>query len=154
MWNRQALNENLEKEFNSWQRYKRPLSIVLWDLDHFKSINDTYGHAAGDKVLKTVAQLFLSLTRATDSIARYGGEEFMGIFPETGLEEAELLANKIREHIRESKFHYEGDSVQVTVSAGIAQFGHEDTIKDVLKRADEALYRAKAQGRNCCVLGG
>lgn len=154
LWNRQALNENLEKEFNSWQRYKRPLSIVLWDLDHFKSINDTYGHAAGDKVLKTVAQLFLSLTRATDSIARYGGEEFMGIFPETGLEEAELLANKIREHIRESKFHYEGDSVQVTVSAGIAQFGHEDTIKDVLKRADEALYRAKAQGRNCCVLGG
>lgn len=153
LWNRQALNENLEKEFNKWQRYNRPLSIILWDLDHFKDINDTYGHAAGDKVLKTVAQLFLSQTRATDSIARYGGEEFMGIFPETRLEEAKILANKIREHIKESKFHYEGDSVKVTVSAGLAQFEHEDTIKDVLKRADEALYLAKAQGRNRCVLG-
>ncbi len=153
LWNRQALNEILEKEFNSWQRYKKPLSIILWDLDHFKNINDIYGHAAGDIVLKNIAQTFISRTRATDSIARYGGEEFVGIFPETGIEEAEILANKIREQIMDSKFHYEGASVQITVSAGIAHFKHDDMIDDVLKRADEALYQAKANGRNCCFLG-
>ncbi len=83
IWNRQALNEILEKEYTRWQRYQNPLSIVLWDIDFFKRVNDTYGHAAGDKVLQTIAQIFQKETRGADFIARYGGEEFMGIFPET-----------------------------------------------------------------------
>ena len=91
IWNRQALNEALEKEYTRWQRYKKPLSIILWDIDLFKNINDQYGHAAGDKVLKTIAQIFTSHTRDSDFVARYGGEEIMGIFPETQLHDAHGL---------------------------------------------------------------
>lgn len=94
LWNRQALNEILDKEYTRWQRYRKPLSIILWDIDLFKSINDDFGHAAGDRVLKTIAQLLVSQTREADFIARYGGEEFMGVFPETQLKDAFTLAEK------------------------------------------------------------
>jgi len=151
LFNRHYLYFKVEPYINKWTF---PQTIAICDLNNLKIVNDKYGHAAGDKVLKTVAQLFISQTRTTDLIARYGGEEFMGVFSETKPEEIEILANKIRKNIMESKFHYEGDSVQVTVSAGLAHFRQEDTIKDVFKRADEALYLAKAQGRNCCVSGG
>ncbi len=151
IWNRQALNENLEKEFVRWQRYQKPLSLVVWDIDLFKRVNDEYGHAAGDKVLKTIARIFVQATRDADFIARFGGEEFVGIFPETRLEEALILANKIREKVANSKFHYENKPVPITASAGLATFRPNDTIVDVFKRADAALYRAKAAGRNCCL---
>ncbi|NQZ53636.1 MAG: GGDEF domain-containing protein [Piscirickettsiaceae bacterium] len=152
IWNRQALNEVLEKEYARWQRYQSPLSIVLWDIDLFKRVNDTYGHSAGDKVLQTIAHIFQKETRGADFIARYGGEEFMGIFPETRLEDALRLANKIREKVANSKFHYENKPVPITASAGLATFRPNDTIDDVFKRADEALYRAKDNGRNRCYL--
>ncbi|MBL1321656.1 MAG: diguanylate cyclase [Methylophaga sp.] len=151
IWNRQALDEDLEKEFIRWQRYQKPLSLVIWDIDFFKRVNDTYGHAAGDKVLKTIARLFTQATRDADFIARFGGEEFVGIFPETRLEEALSLANKIREKIQNSKFHYEHKPVPITASAGLATFSPNDTIEDVFKRADAALYRAKEGGRNRCI---
>lgn len=151
IWNRQALNEYLEKEFARWQRYERPLSLVIWDIDFFKRINDKYGHMAGDKVLKTIARIFTLETRDSDFIARFGGEEFVGIFPETCLEEALILANKIREKIADSKFHYENEPVPMTASAGLAAFKPNDTIDDVFKRADAALYRAKEAGRNRCL---
>ncbi len=151
IWNRQALNENIEKEFIRWQRYQKPLSLVVWDVDFFKKVNDTYGHAAGDKVLKTIARLFMQATREADFIARFGGEEFVGIFPETRLEDALSLANKIREKIQNSKFHYEHKPVPITASAGLATFRPNDTIEDVFKRADAALYRAKESGRNRCI---
>jgi diguanylate cyclase len=150
IWNRQALNELLEKEYTRWQRYQKPLSIILWDIDFFKKINDQYGHDAGDKVLKTIAQIFTSQTRDADFISRYGGEEFMGVFPETQLDNAVTLANKIREKIAHSKFHYEGDAVAITASAGLACFKDGDTIEQVFKRADKALYKAKENGRNRC----
>jgi diguanylate cyclase len=114
-------------------------------------VNDTYGHAAGDKVLKTIAQIFKKATRDADFIARFGGEEFMGIFPETRLEEALALANKIREKVANSKFHYENKPVPITASAGLAMFRPNDSIEDVYKRADKALYRAKQEGRNRCI---
>lgn len=151
IWNRQALNENLEKEFVRWQRYQKPLSLVVWDIDFFKRVNDQYGHAAGDKVLKTIARIFMQATRDADFIARFGGEEFVGIFPETRLEEALVLANKIREKVANSKFHYENKPVSITASAGLATFRPNDTIDDVFKRADAALYRAKEAGRNLCI---
>jgi len=150
IWNRQALNENLEKEFSRWQRYQKPLSLVIWDIDLFKKVNDNYGHAAGDKVLKTIARIFNQATRDADFIARFGGEEFVGIFPETRLEDALKLANKIREKIATSKFHYENRPVPITASAGLATFRPNDTIDDVFKRADTALYRSKESGRNRC----
>ncbi|MFW5426965.1 MAG: GGDEF domain-containing protein [Methylophagaceae bacterium] len=151
IWNRQALDEDIEKEFIRWQRYQKPLSLVMWDIDFFKRVNDTYGHAAGDKVLKTIARLFKQETRDADFIARFGGEEFVGIFPETRLEDALSLANKIREKIQNSKFHYEHKPVPITASAGLASFKPNDTIEDVFKRADAALYRAKEGGRNRCI---
>tara|TARA_R110001606_G_scaffold399310_1_gene584673 strand:+ start:4383 stop:6023 length:1641 start_codon:yes stop_codon:yes gene_type:complete len=151
IWNRQALNEDLEKEFVRWQRYQKPLSLVIWDIDLFKRVNDEYGHAAGDKVLKTIARIFMQATRDADFIARFGGEEFVGIFPETRLEDALILANKIREKVANSKFHYENKPVPITASAGLATFRPHDTIDDVFKRADAALYRAKHAGRNRCL---
>jgi diguanylate cyclase len=151
IWNRQALDEFLEKEYARWLRYQNPLSLVIWDVDFFKRVNDTYGHAAGDKVLKTIAQIFKKATRDADFIARFGGEEFMGIFPETRLEEALALANKIREKVANSKFHYENKPVPITASAGLAMFRPNDSIEDVYKRADKALYRAKQEGRNRCI---
>ena len=151
IWNRQALNELLEKEYSRWQRYQKPLSVVVWDIDFFKRVNDNYGHAAGDKVLKTIARIFQQQTRNTDFIARFGGEEFMGIFPETDLKDALVLANKIREKVEHSKFHYENKPVPITASAGLASFRGNDTIDDVFKRADKALYQAKESGRNCCL---
>jgi len=150
IWNRQALNEDLEKEFVRWQRYQKPLSLVVWDIDFFKRVNDEYGHAAGDKVLKTIARIFMQATRDADFIARFGGEEFVGVFPETRLEDALTLANKIREKIETSKFHYENKPVPITASAGLATFRPNDTIDDVFKRADAALYRSKETGRNRC----
>jgi len=151
IWNRQALNEDLEKEFVRWQRYQKPLSLVVWDIDFFKRVNDEYGHAAGDKVLKTIARIFMQATRDADFIARFGGEEFVGIFPETRLEDALILANKIRVKIETSKFHYENKPVPITASAGLATFRPNDTIDDVFKRADAALYRSKETGRNRCI---
>lgn len=151
IWNRQALNEDLEREFTQWQRYHKPLSLVVWDIDLFKRVNDEYGHAAGDKVLKTISRIFIEATRDADFIARFGGEEFVGILPETCLEDALNLANKIRVKIQNSKFHYENESVPITASAGLATFRPNDTIADVFKRADAALYRAKEAGRNCCL---
>ncbi|OUR73487.1 hypothetical protein A9Q78_03600 [Methylophaga sp. 41_12_T18] len=150
IWNRQALNEVLEKEFSRWQRYQKPLSIVIWDVDYFKRVNDNYGHAAGDKVLKTIAGIFQKATRDADFIARFGGEEFMGVFPETRLEDALILANKIREKVEKSKFHYEDKRVFITASAGLATFRPGDSVDDVFKRADTALYQAKEGGRNRC----
>jgi diguanylate cyclase len=151
IWNRQALNEILEKEYVRWQRYEKPLSLIVWDVDFFKRVNDNYGHAAGDKVLRTIAGIFQKATRDADFIARFGGEEFMGIFPETHLEEALILANKIRKKVERSKFHYEDKRVFITASAGLATFRSGDTIDDVFKRADRALYQAKQGGRNRCV---
>jgi diguanylate cyclase len=151
IWNRQALNEIMEKEYTRWLRYQNPLSIIIWDVDFFKRVNDTYGHAAGDKVLKTIAQIFNQATRDADFIGRFGGEEFMGVFPETRLEEALKLANKIREKVANSKFHYENKPVPITASAGLATFRPNDSIDDVFKRADKALYKAKETGRNKCL---
>ncbi|MDT8371629.1 MAG: diguanylate cyclase [Gammaproteobacteria bacterium] len=152
IWNRQALDEVMEKEYARWLRYQSPLSIIIWDIDYFKKVNDNYGHAAGDKVLKTIAQIFKKATRDADFIARFGGEEFMGIFPETRLEEALSLANKIREKVANSKFHYDNKPVPITASAGLAMFRPNDSIDDVFKRADQALYRAKESGRNRCLV--
>ena len=151
IWNRQALNEMMEKEYDRWQRYQRPLTLVIWDIDFFKRVNDNYGHDAGDKVLKTIARIFQQATRDADFIARFGGEEFVGVFPETRLEDALTLANKIREKVANSKFHYEQKPVPITSSAGLATFRPGDTIEDVFKRADKALYQAKETGRNRCI---
>ncbi|MGA7801172.1 MAG: diguanylate cyclase [Gammaproteobacteria bacterium] len=149
--NRMAYEERVNQEYNRWKRFDEPLAMVLMDIDNFKTINDTYGHQAGDKVLKTIAQLVFDTLRATDFLARYGGEEFVLLLPGTDAASALRVSDKLRDDIRNCGFHYRGNSVQITVSCGIASFGADDGIHDVFERADRAMYRAKAQGRDRCV---
>lgn len=151
--NRQALMDTLETEYIRWQRYKHPLSIVVWDIDNFKQINDSLGHLAGDKILTKIAEILVTSTRGIDFVARYGGEEFVGIFPATALAETMILANKIREEISSARFVYDGSPVPITVSAGIATFHPGDNTEMVFNRADQAMLQAKKQGRNLCVVG-
>jgi len=150
IWNRQALTEVLQTEYSRWARYQKPLTMVVWDVDYFKAVNDKFGHSAGDVVLKTIARIFKDSTRQADFIARFGGEEFVGLFPEINLEQGLEMANKIRQTIENTQFQHNGISVPITTSAGLATFEKGDTIEDVFTRADKALYEAKGQGRNNC----
>lgn len=152
IWNRQALNEVLAREYARWQRYQKPLTMVVWDVDDFKNVNDRFGHSAGDVVLKTIAQIFSKAVRKADFIARFGGEEFVGLFPETDLDNALVLTNKVREIVEKTHFRYQDIPVPITASAGLAMFEVGDSIDDVFNRADKALYAAKNNGRNNCVI--
>ncbi len=146
--NRLAWNERVGQEAARFRRYGTPLSVLVWDIDRFKQINDTYGHLAGDNVLKIIARTFRELVRDTDFLARYGGEEFVILMPETDLAEARSAAEKLRAAVEACKFHYKGKRVPITASGGLASFTGEDTPESVFARADAALYRAKGGGRN------
>jgi diguanylate cyclase len=150
LWNRQALNEELDKEYTRWQRYKHPFTIIIWDIDFFKKINDTHGHKAGDGVLKVFAEKFLAKARKTDFTARFGGEEFVSILPETDLNQGLILANQIREKVSQTQFNYQGKVVPITASAGVATATEGCTVDSLMEAADKKLYQAKAEGRNCC----
>jgi len=125
----------------------------VWDVDHFKRINDTYGHRAGDRVLKTVAECLAKRVRSTDFIARYGGEEFVGIFPGTTLESALRVMDELRVAISKIGFHFRGAPVSITASSGITALLPGDSAGAAFDRADKALYRAKEAGRNRCISG-
>ncbi len=146
--NRHAYNERLHLEYNRWRRYKKPLSLIMGDIDLFKEINDTYGHIAGDTALKNTAAIIQNEIRTTDFVARYGGEEFVILMPETTLTEATKATNKIRLAIQNNEIHEGSSDFKVTISFGVANFENEDTFTDVLNRADQAMYRAKNKGRN------
>lgn len=150
--NREAYNIHLAQEFERWQRYKRPLSLVVCDIDHFKSINDTYGHQAGDKVLRIIARSIASRLRKTDFIARIGGEEFVVLMPETNADQAYGVIDKIREAIAKCPFHFKEKPVSITLSFGVTEFEGEDKPDAVFARSDKALYQAKQQGRNRVIL--
>ena len=151
--NRNAYNERLETELARWRRYHSPLSLIIWDIDHFKSINDSYGHKAGDKVLLLIAKQLSEHSRATDFISRFGGEEFTMLLPSTDSKSALILANQLRQTIERTGFNASGASVAITISCGVTEFIANDTDETAFERADQALYQAKEQGRNrCCVL--
>ncbi len=150
--NRKAYEERLAEEFSRWQRYQSPLVMSVWDLDDFKQINDRFGHQAGDKALYVVGQLLKQRLRKTDYVARYGGEEFVMLFIGSRMEEVLEVAEVIRTAVERSRFHTEGKPVKVTISCGLSEFEGEDTPKEVFKRADEALYKAKGAGKNRCVV--
>jgi len=149
--NRLAYEKKIEEEISRWKRFNNPLSLAIWDIDFFKKVNDTYGHKAGDKVLKTVAQLLNKRIRSTDFLARYGGEEFVMLLPGTRQEETLRLVNELRLQVESCGFHYHGNSVKITVSCGISCFNENDTLAQVFDRADQALYKAKDNGRNQCI---
>lgn len=150
--NRAAFDERYQLEIKRWQRYKKPLCVVLADVDHFKSINDNYGHSAGDKTLKVIAKTLKLNLRETDFIARYGGEEFIMLFPETELAELEKPLNALREKIGKIPFKFKNVNVPITISFGATRYTEQDTNRSAFDRADEALYEAKKAGRDKVIL--
>lgn len=146
--NREAWQERLSFEFNRWQRYQHPLTIAVLDIDHFKRVNDSYGHKAGDRVLQLVARELQQRLRNTDFIARYGGEEFVALFPETTAEDARQVLDSLRDYVGKLPFHFSGEPVRITVSVGVSPFGAGDSADQVFDRADRALYQAKDAGRD------
>jgi len=149
--NRRALTIRLVAEMERVRRYNAPLSMLLIDLDHFKLVNDTYGHLAGDEVLASVATLLQRAVRSVDMVARYGGEEFVVVLPETGVQGALAFAERIREKVASHKFPiHEAEEIHITTSIGVATFPSPrlETVDDLFRAADIALYRAKDGGRN------
>ncbi|WP_095083440.1 GGDEF domain-containing protein [Pseudomonas sp. Irchel s3h17] len=146
--NRAAWSERLEHEVARWQQHDTTLLLAMLDLDHFKRINDNYGHLAGDKVLKIIATVLRKRLRGSDFIARFGGEEFVLLVPDTSLAAGVNLLETLRAAIGACPFHFKGEPVTITVSIGVTAFKPGERSDLVLKRADQALYRAKNAGRN------
>ena len=144
-WNRRQLEDAAAGEMRRSTRYGHPLALLLVDIDHFKRVNDTHGHAEGDRVLRTVADLVRGSIRLSDSLTRWGGEEFIVLMPNTGLASATILAERIREAVFGHAFEGLGP---VSISLGVAEYLAASSLGDWVARADQALYRAKSMGRN------
>ena len=146
--NKRHFIEQLDRELSRAARHRRPLTLVMCDIDHFKEVNDEFGHLAGDHVLKEVAQLCKSRIRPDDVIARYGGEELALILPETELAGGVLIADELRRIIAGTRFAFEDEDIDVTVSCGVAELDLGWSSYDFVKAADHQLYEAKRAGRN------
>jgi diguanylate cyclase (GGDEF)-like protein len=144
IFNRRYFLEQLDREASRAKRYRRELSLILFDIDHFKLINDTYGHLAGDYVLKQLATVIKGKIRREDILARYGGEEFAIVLPN-----AQQFAEKVRKLVEKAPFKFEETKISVTVSVGVATCSDTDDAAGLVKRSDEKLYEAKGAGRNC-----
>ena len=149
--NRRYIMEVMEFEVGRSHRYKTPLCAALLDIDHFKSINDTYGHHVGDDVLKHVAKLYQEGMRKMDMVGRYGGEEFVLVLPHTHISAAKQVLERLRKTTEAQVFENMLDR-QVTVSIGLAELSDSEAMDDFLKRADDVLYEAKRSGRNRIVM--
>ncbi|HDJ29225.1 MAG TPA: GGDEF domain-containing protein [Proteobacteria bacterium] len=146
--NRRAFDAKIKQEFASFKRYGSKGSMIMIDIDHFKMVNDTYGHRTGDGVLRVVAGIIKKEIRDIDSLARYGGEEFAVILPHTVLSPALEVAERLRAKVEESRFSYKGKQFSVTISLGVGEIQEDDTLESFLQRVDAALYAAKDAGRN------
>lgn len=151
--NRRRFAEIAEHEFARSRRTGHPLALALGDIDFFKRINDSHGHAAGDHLLQTVATLLQGGLREYDSVARWGGEEFVVLLPGTDLAQARAVIERLRETIAESHLSFEGAPIPVTMTLGVAQLASDANWHAIVARADEALYRGKSSGRNRVELG-
>ena len=149
--NRKSFDERFALEIGRRGRGGAPSGLLLWDIDNFKSINDSYGHRAGDRVLQSVAGCFMAALRSTDFVARIGGEEFAVLLTGLRLTEAVNVANQVRTAVEGLKFHFRGAPVHVTVSCGITELQENDAPEAAFDRVDAALYRAKHGGKNLCV---
>lgn len=150
LFNQRYFMQALEAEYRRAIRYKRSLALLLLDIDHFKNVNDTYGHPCGDLVLKEVAALLKGCLRSADVAARYGGDEVAVILPETSKSKASEVAEKLRRQLEKSSFEWEGNSFSLTCSIGVAAVPETsiDHWNELLYSADKSLYRAKGKGRN------
>ena len=153
IFNRRYWEEQLVREFKRNVRSPGDSSIIMLDIDHFKKVNDTYGHLAGDEVIRLLAKLISTVSRETDICGRYGGEEFTILLPDTAAENVMVLAQRIRQSVEKLTIEYEQQSISFTVSVGIAQFDPAfEQHTQWLERVDKALYQAKAGGRNQVVI--
>ncbi len=147
--NRRRLEEFLDRELAGAQRHGRALSVAVIDADHFKTVNDKYGHIAGDFVLRKLASVIQGIIRRDELLARYGGEEFVVVMPSTSLDQGAMLGEKIRSLVETTAFEFEERRIPVTVSVGVATLRESiQTVDSFIHSADEALYRAKEEGRN------
>ena len=147
--NKRYFDEMLDREVARAKRYKRSFSLLVFDVDHFKSVNDRFGHLAGDAILRQLGAVLLGRLRVNDVLARVGGEEFALITPEVGVEGARELAGKINRLIADTRFEFEGSRIEVTVSVGVGEWQpHYEDASDLFKVADDKMYEAKRNGRN------
>ena len=149
--NRKSFEERFAQEIAGKPRAELAMVMLLWDLDNFKIVNDSYGHRAGDRVLQSVAACFMAAVRGNDFVARIGGEEFVMLLSGTKMAQAMLIANQVRSAVEALRFHFRGTPVRVTVSCGLTELQENDLAGAAFDRADAALYRAKNNGKNLCV---
>ncbi|MFT5837578.1 MAG: diguanylate cyclase (GGDEF)-like protein [Flavobacteriales bacterium] len=150
--NRRGMLENLNNEFDRSQRYRNHLTVMMCDIDNFKTVNDQYGHDKGDEVIRDLANILKSELRKQDSIARWGGEEYLLLLPETNGKQGIKLAEKLRKKIKETQYKHGDKIFSVTISIGLHELAMTDTINQTITKADTNLYKAKQQGRNRCIL--
>ncbi len=148
VYNRSTLDDSLTREIKLAHRYQRPLAMIILDIDHFKSVNDTYGHAVGDQVIKAIAERTGKCIRSTDILFRYGGEEFVALLSNTDLQGAQLLAERIRAAVEQEQICCGDQTLRVTASLGVAELAANENQAQFFTRADQALYQAKREGRN------
>ncbi len=149
IYNRRYLEKHIAIEFDRAKRYGEPFSFILFDLDHFKKVNDGYGHLGGDEVLRSVAERVGSMLRTTDTFGRYGGEEFGIILPSTSLEDSCFLAERVRQTIEQAPVDFQDTQIKVSISMGVSAFKmDQSSYKQLIDEADQALYASKEAGRN------
>ena len=148
LYNKRALDEVLEMKEAEFKRYGHNYTIVMFDLDHFKNVNDTYGHEAGDAVLAAFGKILKAKCRSVDVVGRFGGEEFLAILSETDTKGGVIFAEKVRKHVQKARFMYKGTRIEVTVSSGVSERARHVSAQAVVNSADEYLYKAKNEGRN------
>ncbi len=150
--NRQALDSSFNREIKLSKRHEHPLALLVIDIDHFKDVNDSLGHQSGDKVLQQVVKIIQQTLRETDQIFRFGGEEFVALLNNTDIENARLIAERIRLNVAMTPISLKNEDVLITVSIGVSSLKCDDSEETLLERADQSLYRAKDEGRNkvCC----
>ena len=151
--NRQALDKALRSALSNHDSQRNPLSLIMFDIDHFKQFNDQYGHQAGDEILRAVAQQAVVFFSRQGCVARYGGEEFAIVLPGIKLKNAFLLADEFRKTIEKLTCAYRGQQMRVTISAGVTEAKSQETADEVIRRADLGLYTSKKMGRNCVWFG-
>jgi diguanylate cyclase (GGDEF)-like protein len=151
--NRRAIMEMVEQEFSRANRHQRAASIIMADLDYFKKVNDTHGFNTGDDVLVEVSRVLRSCLRNEDICSRWGGEEFLVLLPETTLDGALAVANKIRESVSMTEFKVNRPGIQITISLGVCEYKPDQNIFEAISRADQALHQAKMGGRNRAMVG-
>jgi diguanylate cyclase len=149
LFNRRAFDEQLKKLYANWERKQSAFSLILFDIDHFKSVNDTHGHVVGDQVIKHIAKTLAHVTRESDYVARYGGEEFAVLLPDTTLEAAKEIATRAMGKLRSEKVKIDELSLDLTTSCGVCSIDQIAEVEQFVASTDKALYQAKASGRNC-----